>query len=97
MRARLRLSKLGCTHDGAQTLVCADAFSVAAVDHATGKVLWYIKDGDDSRLVPHVTAVWHGRVYCSATSGPVALDTRTGKEMPTRPEAHRSWSTSTWV
>ena len=66
--------------------MCAGAFSVAAVDRTNGKVLWFIKDGDDSRLVPDVTAVWHGRVYGSVRSGPVALDARTGKDMPTKPE-----------
>lgn len=81
------MDSVSCTHDQARTLVCAGAFAVAAVDPATGQVLWTLKDGEGDRKAPTVTAVWHGRVYGRGVSGPVALDARTGADMPTRPEA----------
>ncbi|WP_329390117.1 hypothetical protein OG625_38250 [Streptomyces sp. NBC_01351] len=34
-----------------------------------------------------MTAAWHGRVYGKGPAGPVALDARTGTDMPTKPEA----------
>ncbi|WP_422519967.1 hypothetical protein [Streptomyces sp. 5.8] len=83
------MDSVSCTNDQARTLgtlVCAGAFAVAAVDPATGQVLWALKDGE-GRKSPTVTAVWHGRVYGRGVGGPVALDARTGADMPTRPEA----------
>ncbi|MEU3771999.1 hypothetical protein AB0F11_02060 [Streptomyces sp. NPDC032472] len=53
------------------------------MDAGTGKLLWALKDGDEGRRPPTVTAVWHGR----GAGGPVALDARTGADMPTKPEA----------
>ncbi|MFE5863179.1 hypothetical protein ACFQ77_21910 [Streptomyces virginiae] len=81
------LGSMSCTYDQAQTLVCAHAFGVAAVDPASGQLLWALKDGEGDRKPPKVTAVWHGRVYGRGVGGPVALDARTGADMPTRPEA----------
>ncbi|MFE4264470.1 hypothetical protein [Streptomyces sp. NPDC056883] len=80
------LGSVTCTYDQALTLVCAHAFGIAAVDPASGKLLWVFKDGE-GRKAPTVTAVWHGRVYGRGVGGPVALDARTGADMPTKPEA----------
>ncbi|MCJ0870197.1 hypothetical protein [Streptomyces sp. AP-93] len=76
-----------CTYDQVRTLVCEGSFTVAAVDPATGQFLWALKDGEGGREAPKVTSVWHGRVYGQGAGGPVALDARTGADMPTRPEA----------
>uniref|UniRef100_A0AAU2K116 Pyrrolo-quinoline quinone n=1 Tax=Streptomyces sp. NBC_00049 TaxID=2903617 RepID=A0AAU2K116_9ACTN len=81
------LGSMNCTYDQTQTLVCAHVFAVAAVDPASGQLLWAIKNGEGDREAPGVTAVWHGRVYGKGVGGPVALDARTGADMPTRPEA----------
>ncbi|WP_369780653.1 hypothetical protein [Streptomyces sp. R33] len=81
------LGSMECTYDQAQTLVCAHSFGVAAVDPVSGQLLWALKDGEGDRKPPRVTAVWHGRVYGRGVGGPVALDARTGADMPTRPEA----------
>ncbi|MFE4205448.1 hypothetical protein ACFRSX_31065 [Streptomyces goshikiensis] len=81
------LGSMNCTFDKAQTLVCAHAFAVAAVDPTSGQLLWSLKDGEGDRKPPKVTAVWHGRVYGRGAGGPVALDARTGADMPTKPEA----------
>ncbi|MFJ3726625.1 hypothetical protein ACIPYQ_29250 [Streptomyces sp. NPDC090045] len=78
---------MSCTFDRGQTLVCTHGFAVVAVDAATGKPLWALKDGDQGRKAPTVTAVWHGRVYGRGVGGPVVLDARTGTDMPTKPEA----------
>ncbi|MEU4359416.1 hypothetical protein [Streptomyces virginiae] len=81
------LRSFGCTYDRASTLVCTPGFAVVAVDAATGKQLWALKDGDgQGRTPPTVTAVWHGRVYGRGAGGPVVLDARTGADMPTKPE-----------
>ncbi|MFB7467068.1 hypothetical protein ACFCZ1_26835 [Streptomyces sp. NPDC056224] len=81
------LGSMSCTHDQAQTLVCTHSFAVVAVDPATGQLLWALKDGEEGRKPPTVTAVWHGRIYGRGVGGPVALDARTGMDMPTKPEA----------
>ncbi|ARE79445.1 hypothetical protein B6R96_36075 (plasmid) [Streptomyces sp. Sge12] len=80
------LRSASCTYDRAATLVCTPGFAVVAVDAATGKQLWALKDGDAGRTPPKVTAVWHGRIYGRAAGGPVVLDARTGADMPTKPE-----------
>ncbi|MFJ9944181.1 PQQ-binding-like beta-propeller repeat protein [Streptomyces erythrochromogenes] len=69
-----RLRAASCTHDGAATLVCAPGFTVAAVDAASGALLWSLKPDEAGRTPPTVTAVWHGRVYGRAVGGPVVLD-----------------------
>lgn len=74
-----------CTYDQAQTLVCDQAFTVAAVDPATGQLLWVLKNGEGDRKVSKVSALWHGS-YARGVGGPVALDTRASADMRTKPE-----------
>ncbi|MCY0930976.1 hypothetical protein OTB20_33255 [Streptomyces sp. H27-H1] len=81
------LESTTCTYDQIRTLVCASSSAVAAVDPATGQFLWSLKTGEGDRKAPKVTAVWHGRVYGQGVGGPVALDARSGADMPTKPEA----------
>ncbi|MFJ5548584.1 PQQ-binding-like beta-propeller repeat protein [Streptomyces sp. NPDC093225] len=78
---------LNCAYDGAETLVCSGPFTVAALDARSGRLLWELSDGKDGRTAPTVTTAWHGRVYGRTSNGPVALDARTGKDMPTQPAA----------
>ncbi len=74
-----------CTHGFA--VAVAVAVVAVAVDAATATPLWARRDGDQGRTPPTVTAVWPGRVYGRGAGGPVVPDTRTGADMPTKPEA----------
>lgn len=81
-------SRANCRHDGASTVVCAaghpDPF-VIAFDATSGAALWQLPDETAGRLAPRVTAVWHGRIYGKTDDGPLALDARTGADLPIRP------------
>ncbi|MEU2390406.1 PQQ-binding-like beta-propeller repeat protein [Streptomyces sp. NPDC007369] len=77
-----------CDFDGISTLVCFrnwQGLSVWAFDTANGQLRWKLPDKAADRIAPRVTAVWHGRVYGSTDSGPLALDARTGEDLPTSP------------
>lgn len=77
-----------CAHDGASTVVCAGRGIESyawAVDDTSGAVRWQLPDKNAGRIAPQVTAVWHGRVYGKTADGPLALDARTGADLPTRP------------
>ncbi|MEV7616146.1 hypothetical protein [Streptomyces sp. NPDC089799] len=77
-----------CSHDASETLVCSNGSVITGIDTTTGRVLWTLKDGqEDGRNAPEISSVWHGRVYAKSENGPVALDARTGRDVPTRPEA----------
>ncbi|MFJ3883452.1 hypothetical protein ACIPW5_39140, partial [Streptomyces sp. NPDC090077] len=54
-------------------------------DATTGAALWQLPDEKAGRIAPKVTTVWHGRVYAKTADGTVALDSRTGADMPTPP------------
>ncbi|MGW1768678.1 outer membrane protein assembly factor BamB family protein [Streptomyces sp. NPDC002073] len=74
-----------CRHDGASTVVCFGREQVAGFDATTGATLWRLPDEQAGRVAPQVTAVWHRRVYGKTASGTVALDSRTGADLPTPP------------
>ncbi|MEU8433821.1 hypothetical protein AB0F18_13010 [Streptomyces sp. NPDC029216] len=59
--------------------------SRARADGTSGVPLWQLPDPAADRIAPEVTALWHGRVYGKTRSGTVALDARTGADLPTRP------------
>ncbi|MFF7357831.1 PQQ-binding-like beta-propeller repeat protein [Streptomyces filipinensis] len=75
-----------CTYDDRSTLVCSGEGAQSQVayglDASTGKVLWQLPDQQADRIAPTVTAAWHGRVYGTTDHGPIALDARTGKDLP---------------
>lgn len=71
-----------CTYDGLHTLVCHGPNGASGLDATNGEVLWKLPDEQADRIAPDVTAVWHGRVYGTANKSPVALDARTGKDLP---------------
>ncbi|WP_404953110.1 hypothetical protein [Streptomyces sp. 147326] len=75
-----------CTYDRAATLVCTKGFAVVAVDAATGKLLWALKDGDQGRKPPTVTTVWHGRLTAVERA---ALSFSTRGPAPTCPPSPR--------
>jgi outer membrane protein assembly factor BamB len=74
-----------CHFDMRSLTVCSSSDAVTAFDATTGTVQWEIKPGGD-RIVPRVTAAWHGAVYAQA-KGPVVLDGATGADKETAPGA----------
>ncbi|MFJ3882963.1 hypothetical protein ACIPW5_36630, partial [Streptomyces sp. NPDC090077] len=74
-----------CRHDGASAVVCWGRDKVVGVDATTGAALWQLPDEKAGRIAPKVTTVWHGRVYAKTADGTVALDSRTGADLPTPP------------
>jgi hypothetical protein len=80
-----------CVYDERSTLVCrgtgteADETVAYGLDATTGKTLWQLPDKQADRIAPEITTAWHGRVYGKTENGPVALDARTGKDLPAGP------------
>jgi hypothetical protein len=81
-----------CVYDEKSTLVCHDGTSkdtdglvAYGLDATTGKMLWQLPDKQADRVAPEITTAWHGRVYGKTEKGPVALDARTGEDIPTSP------------
>ncbi|MFE2105230.1 PQQ-binding-like beta-propeller repeat protein [Kitasatospora sp. NPDC059463] len=77
-----------CDFDGTSVILCNDQLfgqthSIAALDTTSMKWLWSITETPGGRLVPVVTAVWHGAVYGRTTNGNVILDARTGADRAT--------------
>ncbi|MFJ3235738.1 PQQ-binding-like beta-propeller repeat protein [Streptomyces sp. NPDC086787] len=79
-------SDTDCTYDGLSVLVCSYGMGGSRVayglDAADGKVLWHLPDKRADRIAPKVTTAWHGRVYGETAEGVIALDARTGKDLP---------------
>ncbi|MFE2991444.1 hypothetical protein [Streptomyces sp. NPDC059262] len=75
-----------CAYDDQSMLICSGTGAASLVtyglDAATGKVKWQLPDEGADRIAPDVTAAWHGRVYGRANDKAVALDARTGKDLP---------------
>jgi outer membrane protein assembly factor BamB len=77
-----------CRYDLAHTSVCTtpSGRQVLAVDAGSGKVLWGIgRHGHNRRVVPQVTAAYHGAVYATTPVGPVVLDARSGRRRNDHP------------
>ncbi|WP_329125088.1 outer membrane protein assembly factor BamB family protein [Streptomyces sp. NBC_01465] len=85
------LSKGTCVYDEKSTVVChgtgngTDDDAAFGLDATTGKTLWRLPDKQADRIAPEITTAWHGRVYGKTKNGPVALDARTGQDLPTSP------------
>ncbi|MFG3104929.1 hypothetical protein ACGFZL_31035 [Streptomyces sp. NPDC048182] len=58
---------------------------VVALDPANWTRLWAISEDDESRLMPSVSAVFHGAVYGETENGYAVLDARTGKDRGSGP------------
>ncbi|MFF9768169.1 hypothetical protein ACF1GT_16390 [Streptomyces sp. NPDC014636] len=67
-------------------LICygmgAASYVVYGLAPSTGKVAWQLPDKQADRIAPKMTTAWHGRVYGTTDNGAVALDARTGKDLP---------------
>ncbi|CAM5258756.1 hypothetical protein SXANM310S_02561 [Streptomyces xanthochromogenes] len=71
-----------CTYDYQSMLICYGMNAVYGVDPSTGKVAWQLPDAQADRIAPKITTAWHGRVYGTTSNGAIALDARTGKDVP---------------
>ncbi len=82
------LSGLTCHYDDASVTACqTEKLRTLALDAATGKELWNLPEKGGNRVAPTVTAAWHGVVYGTTGSGPVALDAKTGADRGISPGA----------
>lgn len=77
-----------CDFDQAAVIVCADeaynqSDSIVALDSTTLQQLWALASTPGGRLVPSVSAVWHGALYGSTPNGAVILDGHTGADRAT--------------
>ncbi|MFF9788856.1 hypothetical protein YWIDRAFT_08032 [Streptomyces sp. SceaMP-e96] len=81
-------SGLTCHYDDASITVCqTEERRTLALDAKTGKQLWSLSEKGGNRIVPTVTAGWHGVVYGTTSYGPVVLDAKTGDDRSTSPGA----------
>jgi hypothetical protein len=79
--------KFRCLGDEANAVVCAEGMGnsseILGIDDTTGKKTWGYTDKEANRLVPDVTAAFHGVVYGQTEAQPVILDAATGNDVPT--------------
>ncbi len=82
-----QLSSFTCWGDQAKAVVCTSGESggkeIIGFDDTTGKKTWGHTDQSASRVVPAVTAAFHGIVYAQAEAQPVLMDAATGADVPT--------------
>jgi hypothetical protein len=98
--------KVACLGDQATSVVCTSTtvqghpLEIAGFDDTTGKKVWGFTDASEGRVVPRVTAAFHGVVYAQTEAQPVLLDAKTGQDLPSSgssssPSASSSDSPST--
>lgn len=79
--------RISCFYDQTSIIVC-DAQSERTfafdVNNVGATPLWEIKKGA-GRVAPSLTAAYHGLIYGTGASAPVALDAKTGKDAPDAP------------
>ncbi|WP_329004280.1 PQQ-binding-like beta-propeller repeat protein [Kribbella sp. NBC_00709] len=79
-------SDYDCFADQATSVVCtagagADG-ELIGLDDTTGKKVWGFTSKSGGRVVPSVTAAFHGVVYAKTEAQPVLLDAKTGADLP---------------
>ena len=80
--------KVACLSDQAAAVVCTSTtqqghpLEVLGFDDSTGKKTWGFTDKSEGRVVPRVTAAFHGVVYAQTEAQPVLLDAKTGQDLP---------------
>ncbi|TDW17820.1 hypothetical protein [Kribbella kalugense] len=77
-----------CSWDQASSVVCASTQpsgpkEILGLDDTTGKKAWGWNTNSGGRIVPNVTAAFHGVVYVQTEKQPVLLDAKTGQDLPT--------------
>ncbi|MEV0282755.1 hypothetical protein AB0H36_01420 [Kribbella sp. NPDC050820] len=82
-----RISTFTCWGDQAKAVVCTSGESggqeIIGFDDSTGAKTWGYTDKSASRVVPSVTAAFHGVVYAQTEAQPVLMDAATGADVPT--------------
>jgi len=74
-----------CLGDEAEAVVCTDGPNpreIIGIDDTTGKRSWGYTDRDMNRVVPSVTAAFHGIIYGQTETQPALLDAATGNDVP---------------
>ncbi|MGW6281010.1 hypothetical protein [Kribbella sp. NPDC055071] len=71
-----------CFADHATSVVCTDGKELIGLDDTTGKKAWGFNDKSGGRIVPDLTAAFHGVVYAKTEAQPVLLDAKTGQDLP---------------
>ncbi|TCC43191.1 hypothetical protein [Kribbella sindirgiensis] len=77
-----------CLPDQASAVVCliksirSGPLEVLGFDDTTGKKTWGFTETAGSRVVPNVTAAFHGVIYAQTEAQPVLLDAKTGADLP---------------
>ncbi|HEU4947909.1 MAG TPA: hypothetical protein VFT31_12205 [Kribbella sp.] len=81
------LTDYKCWGDGATSVVCTTTergeAEIIGFDDQTGKKTWGYTDAAGGRIVPKITAAFHGIVYAEAETGPILMDAITGQDVPT--------------
>jgi hypothetical protein len=75
-----------CLGDRANAVVCtgnpkAENVEILGLDDSTGKKTWGYTEKSANRIVPDVTAAFHGIVYAQAEAQPVLMDAATGEDV----------------
>ena len=81
-----QLSGYTCWGDQAKSVVCTSGASggreIIGFDDTTGKKAWGYTDKSADRVVPAITAAFHGVVYAQTEAQPVLMDAATGTDVP---------------
>ncbi|HET6291753.1 MAG TPA: hypothetical protein VFG33_00210 [Kribbella sp.] len=78
-----------CWSDEQTAVVCNSgeylkpSTEIFGIDDTTGKKVWGYTSTSGSRVVPEITAAYHGVVYTQAEALPVLMDAKTGQDIPT--------------
>jgi hypothetical protein len=69
------------------SIVCTEVLptgpkEILGFDDNTGKKAWGFTSESGARVVPRVTAAFHGVVYVQTEKQPVLLDAKTGEDLP---------------
>ncbi|HEY3560021.1 MAG TPA: hypothetical protein VGL05_21280 [Kribbella sp.] len=76
-----------CVWDQVSSIVCRETQptgpkEILGFDDTTGKKAWGWNSVSGGRVVPDVTAAYHGVVYVQTEKQPVLLDGKTGQDLP---------------
>jgi hypothetical protein len=77
-----------CLSDRASAVVCTGgspqfkSLEIVGFDDTSGKKTWGYTSESASRVVPFVTAAFHGVVYAQTEAQPVLMDAATGNDLP---------------
>ncbi|MFF0265754.1 hypothetical protein [Kribbella sp. NPDC004536] len=79
-----------CFADEATSVACTGKMkqgsngtdTMMGFDDTTGKKAWSFSNGSGNRIVPGLTAAYHGVLYAQTEAQPVLLDAKTGADLP---------------